>query len=60
MGYETQVPTTTPSAPTAAKAPGRRVFPTIGIGPAPSNMAHVVDEHIYIDDIVKAKTSIGK
>ncbi len=33
---------------------GERGIPTIGIGPAPAEMAHVVDEHVKIDNIVAA------
>jgi putative selenium metabolism hydrolase len=38
-----------------SESAGRRRIPTIGIGPAPPEMAHVVDEHLRIDDIVKVK-----
>jgi len=54
LGYETRVDYY-PFCTDGSESAGRRGIPTIGIGPAPSNMAHVVDEHIHTDDIVKAK-----
>jgi putative selenium metabolism hydrolase len=38
-----------------SESAGRRHIPTIGIGPAPPEMAHVVDEHVRIEDIFNVK-----
>lgn len=37
-----------------SESAGSRGIPTIGIGPAESEMAHVTDEHVRIDDLVQA------
>ncbi len=37
-----------------SESAGKRNIPTIGLGPASPEMAHVVDENVGIDDIIKA------
>lgn len=38
-----------------SESAGKRDIPTIGIGPAPPEMAHVVDEYVVIENIYKVK-----
>ena len=54
LGHKTRI-NYYPFCTDGSESAGRRGIPTIGIGPAPFNMAHVVDEHILLEDIIKAK-----
>lgn len=38
----------------AAYSAGQAGVPTIGFGPSPEGMAHVVDEYIEVDDLIRA------
>lgn len=38
-----------------SESAGKRKIPTIGFGPAPSNRAHIVDEYVEIDRLVKTQ-----
>jgi putative selenium metabolism hydrolase len=54
LGFEAEI-CYYPFCTDGSESAGKRNIPTIGIGPAPPEMAHTVDEHVRIGDIIKVK-----